>query len=153
MSLMMTDPYVASLRVLLVDDDAEALQHLHETLETLRVHTIFKANNGQEAIDFLFEDDWLSDVDVVLADWMMPQMDGLKLLKKIRSITPDLPFIMITGAGSPDTAQAAKDADVTYFLEKPYSEEELTRKLKIIGRVKLRRKAPRPESNQPTADR
>ena len=51
----------------------------------------------------------------------MPEMDGLMVLKKFRSIDQKLPVIVLTGAGTPETEQQAHALGVTEFVEKEFS--------------------------------
>lgn len=57
-------------------------------------------------------------IDCVVTDYQMPEVDGIQLLERIRADHPRLPFILVTGEGSEETASRAIDADVTDYLVK-----------------------------------
>ncbi|WP_458189725.1 response regulator [Haladaptatus sp. NG-WS-4] len=58
------------------------------------------------------------DFDCVVSDYEMPEMNGLELLYAIREMDPDVPFILLTGGGSENTASRAISAGVTDYLQK-----------------------------------
>ncbi len=106
-----TDP----VHVLLVDDDEQWAEFvagdLERAAEELSVTVAVSAN---EALLALSE----RDVDCVVADYRMPEVDGLQLLERVREDRPDLPFVLVTGQGSEDVAARAIDAGVTDYLVK-----------------------------------
>jgi len=79
--------------------------------------------------------------DIVLSDWEMPNMNGEQLLLELRSIPvyAKLPFIMITSQGDRDHVVKAVQSGVSDYITKPFTPEELLRKvskqLKVIGRM------------------
>lgn len=66
-------------------------------------------------------------IEVVLCDWMMPEMDGLELLKKIRADEKlsKLPFIMLTAEVEEEKRRLAFDSGVDGFIGKPFSSEQI----------------------------
>lgn len=104
-----------STRVLLVDDDpsladlmASQLGDLRETF-SMRVET--DPNDALEAVE-------ADDIDCVVSDHHMPQMTGLELLRYVREIDADLPFILFTARGSEEIASEAVSAGVTDYFRK-----------------------------------
>ena len=69
----------------------------------------------------------------------MPKLSGLDVLRQIRTVDPDMPFIMITGAADSDSVIAAKTSGVTAYIAKPFSQDELKKKLKLILRLIIAR--------------
>ena len=59
--------------------------------------------------------------DVVVLDLKMPGMDGLTVLKQVRSLNPTQPVIVLTGAGTPDSEQQIRALGVTEYVEKQFS--------------------------------
>ena len=123
-----------SLQVLVVDDQANALNLIKDMLKSMGVKTVHTATDGNGALELLHERHDL--VDVVLCDWSMPHMSGLELLKEVRKTHKDLPYIMVTGTADPASVLAAKDEGVTGYIKKPFSSEELRKKMASVARVK-----------------
>ncbi len=133
----MSNSMVAELKVLAVEDSTEAMNLMRNMLKEIGINQVYTATDGKQALDFLGECEDL--IDVVLADWHMPKMNGLELLKQLRTVDPELPFLMITGAADFDSVVEAKANNVTGFIKKPYSAIELQRKLKVVARINAHR--------------
>ena len=130
---------VDALRVLVVEDSFEAMNLVKGMLADLGIHEVYTAKNGMEALDFLGSCDDL--IDVVVCDWNMPRMTGIELLRQLRTVDPDMPFVMVTGAADQRSVIEAKGSGVTAYLVKPYSAKELTKKLALVARM-LRARMP-----------
>ncbi len=121
------------LRVLAVEDSFQALNLLRAMLHDLGVNQVYTAKDGKEALDFM---DLCEDmIDVVLCDWRMPRMSGLDLLRQVRTVDPDVPFLMVTGSADMDAVLTAKASGVSGYIRKPYSKDELGKKLKVVTRI------------------
>jgi two-component system chemotaxis response regulator CheY len=129
----MTMMKIEDMKVLAVDDNEAAKALLCEMLNDLGIEQVTTAEDGQAALEYLQACD--EDPDVVLCDWNMPRMSGMDLAKTLQSVDPSLPFVMITGASAEDHQGEAKANGVTSFLVKPFTKEDLAKKLKIIARV------------------
>lgn len=112
-------------RILLVDDEDEFAQLLSERLESrgLRVDT---AGNGVEALDKVKK----GAFDVVVLDMVMPVMDGIETLKRLREEQPDLQIILLTGHATVEKGVQAIKLGAADFLEKPADIEELMEKIR-----------------------
>jgi DNA-binding NtrC family response regulator len=112
-------------KVLIIDDDEKLLKILSESLEKEEfiVSTATTAGEGLERFKEI-------DFDVVLVDLVLPDMDGIELLKTIRNIDSDFPVIMITGHASIDLAVKAMRMGAFYFIEKPASTKAILEILK-----------------------
>lgn len=107
-----------TIRVLLVDDNEQWARFLGEDLERYEDRLdVTVALSANEAMVALTDGDDRS-VDCVVADYRMPQIDGLQLLERIREEHSLLPFILVTGAGSEEVASTAIEAGVTDYLVK-----------------------------------
>jgi len=124
---------IGDMRLLAVDDSFEALHLLKGMLANLSINQVYTAKNGREAIDFLGSCDDL--VDVVLCDWNMPSVSGLDVLRQIRTVDPDLPFVMVTGMATKSAVAEAIAVGVTSYIAKPYSQDQLAKKLTAILRM------------------
>jgi len=107
-------------RVLLVDDDEGVLALLSATIERGGYATRC-VENAKDALKALGEELF----PVVISDIMMPDMDGLTLLKKIKEINPEIQVIMITAHATVDAAIMALRNSATSFLKKPFDPDDL----------------------------
>ena len=103
--------------ILLVDDEASARQVARQTLEK-HAYRVVEARNGEEALAIYDRDP--SQIQLVLADLMMPGMDGVALLRHLRRTTPALKAVAMTGGLSRAEMAQALDAESTEFLLKPF---------------------------------
>ena len=123
-------PAISDLKVLLVEDQAEARAMMRNMMMELGITQIFEAADGKEALAFL--DSAFDFIDVVICDWNMPSMTGVELLRQLRSVDPDVPFLMVTGRTDMESVVEAKSSGVTAYIRKPFSPKQLEAKLRII---------------------
>jgi len=112
--------------VLVADDDDRIRSLLLDTLAALGYHTL-GAKNGEEALTLLETE----KLDLVITDVRMPKMNGLSLLKNIKTRNPLLPVLIITGYNFTYTKDQAMESGADGFLAKPFrigKIEELMRK-------------------------
>ncbi|MEW5801574.1 MAG: response regulator [bacterium] len=107
-------------KVLLIDDDRFILHSLGEML-TMKGYQVIKAQSAEEGLQ-LFEKE---SPPIVMADIMMPDMDGLELLQKIHRINSDAEVIMITAYDRADLAIEALHLQAADFLAKPIRPQQL----------------------------
>ncbi|BCM93807.1 regulatory protein AtoC [Abditibacteriota bacterium] len=107
-------------KILIVDDENNIRLMLRLALQASG-HTIETASDGPEALDKFGEDTF----DLVLLDQRMPAMDGLDVLRLMRSQKPDSKIIMVTAFGTVDLAMEAQRAGATNFLRKPFTTDVL----------------------------
>jgi DNA-binding response OmpR family regulator len=101
-------------RVLLVDDEKEFVETLSERLRTRGFDTS-TALSGEQALS-IFDD---VPAKAVVLDLKMPGMDGLVVLRRIKSRHPDIEIIMLTGHGSDKERQTAMDLGAFAYFTKP----------------------------------
>ena len=118
------------IRILIVEDQPDARALLRGMLGEMGVTQIFESKDGREALTFM--DAAFDFVDLIICDWNMPGMSGLDLLRQLRTVDPNLPFLMITSRGDLDSVMAAKSANVTGYIRKPFSLAQLDAKIRII---------------------
>ena len=123
-------------KILLVDDDIELTDLLAEVLR-LTGFEVEVANNGQEALDKLNESHQL-----VLLDIMMPVLNGIETLKKIRQ-TSNVPVMMLTARGEEIDCVLGLELGADDYLPKPFNDRELVARIKAI----LRRATPAEKEN------
>ena len=103
--------------ILLVDDEASARQVARQTLEK-HAYRVVEARNGKEALAIYDRDP--AQIQLVIADLMMPGMDGVALLRHLRRTTPALKAVAMTGGLSRAEMAQVLDAESTEFLLKPF---------------------------------
>lgn len=123
-------PAMSDLKVLLVEDQAEARAMMRNMMMELGITQIFEAADGKEALAFI--DSAFDFIDVIVCDWNMPSMTGVELLRQLRSVDPDVPFLMVTGRTDMESVVEAKSSGVTAYIRKPFSPKQLEAKLRII---------------------
>ena len=104
--------------ILIVDDDSRNIFTLTSTLEEMGAE-VFSAFNGKEAIEMLEDDE--NSMDIVLMDIMMPVMDGLDAIERIKADDrfKNIPIIAITAKNMPEDKQRCLDAGANDYLAKP----------------------------------
>jgi DNA-binding NtrC family response regulator len=111
--------------ILIVDDDEFICQSTARALSNS--YMIFTASNGQEAMDVLTTN---KDIELILTDIFMPEMDGIELLKNIRSSSNNIAVIMMTGHSNIEMLYEAKRHGADDFLPKPVDLDRLELSIK-----------------------
>jgi two-component system chemotaxis response regulator CheY len=119
------------IRILLVDDAHESRNMIKYMLSDMGISQIYEAVDGREGFDFMDVADDM--IDIVICDWNMPRMSGINLLQQIRTVNLDMPFLMVTGRCDMNSVTEARSAGVTAYIRKPFSQNELEAKLRIVS--------------------
>src|ERR1700739_1667839 len=106
--------------ILVIDDEAEIREGLELLLKT-EGYAVTMADTGQSGLSRLGEQPY----DLLVLDWMLPDRNGIDLLKDIRRQDPHLPIVLITAYGSIDMARAAFKSGAMDYITKPWSNDEL----------------------------
>ena len=122
---------IDALKVLVVEDNLQARTMIRMMCKELGISQVFTANDGKEALDFLGSCDDL--VNIIICDWKMPRMTGIELLQQVRTVDPDVPFLMLTGLANVDSVVAARESGVSGYLRKPFSAEQLEQKIRTLA--------------------
>ncbi|MHA2495137.1 MAG: PAS domain S-box protein, partial [Candidatus Hodarchaeales archaeon] len=102
-------------RVLFVDDEEDYLAIGKEFLKDEDPNIeLTTASSAREALQKIAEEEF----DIIVADYLMPDMDGLELLEELRGEGNDIPFIMFTGQGREEVAMQALNLGADYYLMK-----------------------------------
>ena len=120
------------MKILVADDDPIIRQVLINLLQKWEYEPVAVAN-GVEALTAVNAD---PDLRVALFDWMMPELSGLDLVRKIRemNITPFY-IIMITAKDTKESLLEALDAGADDFVQKPFDREVLHARIKVAERA------------------
>lgn len=108
--------------VLIVDDEEMVSTALRSFLELETSYRIMTFTSPAQALEDAREE----RVNVVIADFMMPEMDGITFLRQFREMNPQATRILLTGYADKENAiRAINEAGLYYYLEKPWSNEHL----------------------------
>ena len=115
-------------RILLVDDHAFFRKIVRKMLGDLGYVNMDEASSGIDALGMV----GAKSYRLVISDWNMAPMDGLALLKHVRSSHrfATMPFIMVTAMSDKKFASVARDAGATHFLTKPFTAPLLAERVK-----------------------
>lgn len=114
------------LNILIVEDDIEIQNNLKKTLSLL-FKQVFTANDGLEALN-IYE---VIEADLIISDYVMPNMDGYELSKKIRETKDDIPIIILSSFMDIEKLQKCIPLELTNFLEKPIAFDKLLEQINI----------------------
>jgi putative two-component system response regulator len=110
-----------SEKVLIIDDDLASLHTIERILSDLGIDVIL-STDPLEALSIIKE----HEISVVVSDYIMPEINGLELFSKLKSIAPDIKRILITGHGDLNTAiSAINECDIFRFIPKPWKDKLL----------------------------
>ncbi|MCR4841165.1 MAG: response regulator transcription factor [Lachnospiraceae bacterium] len=117
------------MRILLAEDEKELSRALTAVL-TKNNYTVDAVYNGEDALDYAKE----TEYDGIIMDIMMPVMDGIESLKKMRAAGVNTPVILLTAKGEVDDRITGLDAGADDYLPKPFVVAELLARLRAITR-------------------
>jgi two-component system response regulator AtoC len=123
-------------RVLIVDDEPALRFAVAEVMEAHGLD-VLTADTATAALGMM------DDADIVVSDYMMPDMDGIQLLEKVRLANPSLPVILVTAHGSERLAVRALKQGAYDYLSKPFDNEELFFTVKRAAETRRLRQAER----------
>jgi two-component system chemotaxis response regulator CheY len=120
----------ANKKILVVDDSSLMRSFAKGSLKQLKLNNVDEAENGEEALLKLKKKRY----DLILSDLHMPNMNGLELLKAVRSDSnlKDIPFIIMTLHGKKDLLLEAVKEGLNDYLLKPVTAGSLGQKLKKV---------------------
>ncbi len=117
------------MRLLLAEDE----KALSKALVAILIHNHYSVDavyNGQDALDYLETDVY----DGVILDIMMPKVDGITVLKRIRSVGNTVPVLMLTAKSEIDDRVLGLDSGADDYLTKPFAAKELLARIRVMTR-------------------
>lgn len=108
-------PDKKSKRILVVDDDEITLELLHNALAILGYESV-TANSGEIALEYYKREKF----DLLITDYVMPEMSGRELIAQIKSIDRNIPAVVITGYPLVYPAETARAQGIDGYLKKPF---------------------------------
>ena len=108
--------------IVLVDDEEMVLTSLSSFLMLETEYEVKTFLSPGEALDFING----NRVDMVISDYLMPEMDGISFLAKVRETKPQIPRIILTGYAEKENAiKAINDIGLFQYIEKPWDNDQL----------------------------
>jgi len=121
-------------KFMLVDDEKEFVHTLSERLRSRNLESSI-AYDGEQALEMLGE----KEVDVIVLDLMMPGIDGIETLRRVKQDHPEVEVIILTGHGSDREKMLAEELGAHAYLRKPVDIDVLARVMReAYARAKAR---------------
>jgi len=108
--------------LVIVDDEEMVLTSLKSFLTLETEYDVQTFLSAKEALAFIKD----NDIDLVMSDYLMPEMDGISFLAEVRKLRPEVPRIILTGYADKENAiKAINDVGLYQYIEKPWSNDDL----------------------------
>lgn len=117
------------MHILIVEDEPELSEKLRGVLESEH-YTVETSFNGEDALDKI----WNKNHDLILLDIMLPQLNGLEVLRAVREAGLTTPILMLTAKGDIDDKVQGLNAGADDYLAKPFSLSELLARVRALLR-------------------
>ncbi len=108
--------------IVIVDDEEMVLTSLRSFLTLETEYTVKTFTSALDALKFIKAD----AVDLVVSDYLMPEMDGITFLSKVRDVRPEVPRIILTGYADKENAiKAINNVGLFQYIEKPWDNDDI----------------------------
>lgn len=108
--------------IVLVDDEEMVLTSLRSILSLETEYNVETFTSANDALDHITS----NNVDLVISDYLMPEMDGITFLGRVRDVKPEIPRIILTGYADKENAiKAINEVGLYQYIEKPWNNEDL----------------------------
>ena len=108
--------------IVIVDDEEMVLTSIRSFLSLETSYEVSSFTSAREALEYVTN----NNVDLVISDYLMPEMDGISFLGKVREAKPDIPRIILTGYADKENAiKAINDVGLFQYIEKPWDNDDL----------------------------
>lgn len=116
-------------KILVVDDDAMNLKMAEMILKSMP-YEVVTVSSGQECLDYLLG----QPVELVLLDVLMPEMDGLETLRKLRDMEQgkNLPVMLLSASMEDDVREEAEELGAMDYIQKPFLPQNLQERVKMV---------------------
>jgi len=115
---------------ILIAEDEPALRHALQTLLQRNHYTAEAVDNGRDALEFLC----IGNYDAAVLDIMMPKMDGIQVIKRLRQEGIQTPILLLTAKSSVEDRVTGLDTGANDYLPKPFDTRELLARLRVLTR-------------------
>lgn len=120
--------------ILLVEDDDAVRGVVRRILHTAG-YSVLEAGNGHEALQAV--EGYAGRVDLLLTDAVMPALGGWELIRRLRSVRPDLPVLVMSGYEVDDVRRESGDLGETALLTKPFGSDQLLGSVRHVLEIPL----------------
>jgi DNA-binding NtrC family response regulator len=108
--------------LVIVDDEDMVLTSIRSFLNLETEYEVASFTSAKEALAFIKA----HPVDLVISDYLMPEMDGISFLGKVREVNPEIPRIILTGYADKENAiKAINEVGLFQYIEKPWDNDNL----------------------------
>jgi len=108
--------------IIIVDDEEMVLTSLNSFLSLETDYQVNTFISAKEALEFIKN----NDVGLVVSDYLMPEMDGITFLAKVRELKPYVPRIILTGYADKENAiKAINEVGLFQYIEKPWNNDDI----------------------------
>ncbi len=108
--------------IMIVDDEEMVLTSLSSFLMLETEYDVVTFTRASEALEHFAN----HEIDLVISDFLMPEMDGLQFLTKVRDLRPEVPRIILTGYADKENAiKAINDVGLYQYIEKPWNNDDI----------------------------
>ena len=115
------------LKILITDDSKLLRKKLRSELEALDCEVI-EAENGKDSVMLVLQE----MPDCVFLDIVMPEVGGIEALQVIKEVSPEIPVVMLSSAGSPQKLMTTLKMGAMEFIQKPYQSEQIKKVVETI---------------------
>ena len=115
------------LKILITDDSKLLRKKLRSELEALDCEVI-EAENGKDSVMLVLQE----MPDCVFLDIVMPEVGGIEALQVIKEVSPEIPVVMLSSAGSPQKLMTTLKMGAMEFIQKPYQSEQIKKVVESI---------------------
>jgi len=111
-----------SQTIVIVDDEEMVLTSLGSFLALETEYNVKTFTSAKSALDYVSG----NDIDLVVSDYLMPEMDGISFLALVKEIKPQVPRIILTGYADKENAiKAINEVGLFQYIEKPWENDDL----------------------------
>jgi len=108
--------------VVIVDDEEIVLTSLSSLLSLETDYEVKTFLSSEEALNYIKNE----DIDLVISDYLMPEMDGITFLGEVRKLKPEIPRIILTGYADKENAiKAINEVGLFQYIEKPWNNDDI----------------------------
>jgi DNA-binding NtrC family response regulator len=108
--------------IVIVDDEEMVLTSLKSFLSLETDYTVKIFTSAKEALEYIAKE----PVDLVVSDYLMPEMDGISFLAEVRKLRPEVPRIILTGYADKENAiKAINNVGLFQYIEKPWDNDDI----------------------------
>ena len=125
--------------IVIVDDEDMVLSSIDTFLSLETNYSVKTFTSAQKALEFIQD----NPIHLVISDYLMPEMDGVSFLAKVRELKPEVPRIILTGYADKENAiKAINEVGLFQYIEKPWDNDDLliiirngVEKLKLLSKL------------------